>query len=203
MDWPSERVQQGGIFHSHKVNYSPQTQQLLKLLMEESRLTMLQRKKINYHLRNGEPLPIFPENKKPPKADPAPSHLRARSCRRRTLDAIKESDAFNIEKFIPKNAYKESSETSKLRLQQKMSGFKEDPELAKFKLRNRYKYRKNMEDDEEINLEDELIREINERIEWLDDMEKLGEAKRHRLVIQSQIQDRLLELKRLTNQRKQ
>lgn len=206
MDWPSERVAQGGFLQTHKVNYSKETQDLMKVLMEESRLTMLQRKKINYHLRNGDPLPIWQQNinKKPLKQCSDPQYYnRAKSCCRRTLDSIMESDAFNVEKFIPKDAYKEPSEKAKLRLQQQMSGLKGDPELIKLKVKNKYKHNRREQDDGEFDPAEEILQEIKERIEWLDEMEKLGEAKKHRLVIQSQIQDKLAELKRLQQQQKQ
>uniref|UniRef100_A0A336MKP6 CSON003133 protein n=1 Tax=Culicoides sonorensis TaxID=179676 RepID=A0A336MKP6_CULSO len=204
MDWPSERVTQGGFLQTHKVNYSKDTQDLMKVLMEESRLTMLQRKKINYHLRNGDPLPIWQQNsyKKPQKQN-CEQNYRAKSCRRRTLDSIMESDAFSVEKYIPKNAYKEPSEKAKLRLQFQMSGLNEDPDLGKLKIKHKYKHRhgKNEHEDGEFDPAEELLQEIKERIEWLDEMEKLGEAKKHRLVIQSQIQDRLADLKRLQQQK--
>lgn len=202
MDWPSERVTQGGFLQTLKVSYSKETQDLMKLLMEESRLTMLQRKQINYNLRNGDPLPIWQQNvnKKPIKQASSPQYYnRAKSCRRRTLDSIMESDAFNVEKFIPKDAYKEPSEKAKLRLQQQMTGLKGDPELIKLKIKNKYKHRniRNEQGEGDFDPAEEILQEIKERIEWLDDMEKLGEAKKHRLVIQSQIQDKLAELKRL------
>lgn len=207
MDWPSERVTQGGFLQTLKVSYSKETQNLMKLLMEESRLTMLQRKQINYNLRNGDPLPIWQQNvnKKPLKQASSPQYYnRAKSCRRRTLDSIMESDAFNVEKFIPKDAYKEPSEKAKLRLQQQMTGLKEDPELIKLKIKNKYKHRniRNEKGEGDFDPAEEILQEIKERIEWLDDMEKLGEAKKHRLVIQSQIQDKLAELKRLQQPQK-
>lgn len=42
-----------------------------------------------------------------------------------------------------------------------------------------------------------MLEEINERVEWLSEMEALGEGKKHRQVIHAQIADRLNELKRL------
>lgn len=203
MDWPSERVAKGGFLHNPKVNYSKETQDLMKILMEESRLTMLQRKKINNHLRNGEPLPPTVQeqsNKRPMKQEHDPQYYyRTRSCRRRTLESIMESDAFNIEKYIPKNAFKEPSEKAKLKLQQQMSGLNVDPDLAKMKIKNKYKHRNNFLDDDNFDPETEILKEIQERIDWLDDMEKMGEAKKHRIVIQSQIQDKLAELKKIQN----
>lgn len=203
MDWPSERVAQGGFLQNPKVNYSRETQDLLKVLMEESRLTMMQRKKINYHLRNGDPLPLLHENKRPGGVGappPVPNSYRARSCRRRTLDSILESDAFNVERFVPKNAYKETSDMAKLKLQEQMSGYRLEKDLEKVK--GKYKHRRVGGEDEDFDPVEELLREINERVEWLDEMEKLGEAKKHRNVIQGQIEDRLCELKRLKSQYK-
>lgn len=42
-----------------------------------------------------------------------------------------------------------------------------------------------------------VLEEINERVEWLAEMEALGEGKKHRQVIHAQIADRLNEIKRL------
>ena len=41
------------------------------------------------------------------------------------------------------------------------------------------------------------MKEIDERIEWLADMEELGEAKKHRQTINLQISDKLNEIKKL------
>jgi hypothetical protein len=83
VEWPSERVVHGGIFHQRNVNYSKETHEMLKseqkakpkvfyspfhflnnflnpypsALMNETRLTMMQRNKINYFLHEGSALP--------------------------------------------------------------------------------------------------------------------------------------------------
>lgn len=75
--------------------------------MEEQHLTMFQRNKVNYHLRNGDPLPP----PQPPKYERLPHHqqdyedqlameimMRAKTARKRSLDNIKASGAFEIEK---------------------------------------------------------------------------------------------------------
>ena len=43
----------------------------------------------------------------------------------------------------------------------------------------------------------ELLKEINERIEWLKEMDALGEGKKHRQVIDAQVTERLNEIRRL------
>ena len=67
--------------------------------MEESRLTMMMRKKINYHLRNGDPLPL-PEVPKPPQPTEHDFTVtdilrRARCARRKNLETIKASGAYD------------------------------------------------------------------------------------------------------------
>jgi hypothetical protein len=57
-------VAQGGFLNSHKATYSKETQQLLKVMMEESKLTTLQQRKINQTVHSGGSLPV---NKPAPK----------------------------------------------------------------------------------------------------------------------------------------
>lgn len=42
-----------------------------------------------------------------------------------------------------------------------------------------------------------VVQEIQEREEWLKQMEELGEGKQHRLVIQQQIQARVREMEKM------
>lgn len=76
------------------------------VLMEEQKLTMFQRNKVNYNLRNGEPLP---PPRKPSSYRQANDYeeqlayeimLRAKSARKRTLVVIKASGAFETEKYV-------------------------------------------------------------------------------------------------------
>lgn len=73
--------------------------------MEEQHLTMFQRNKVNYHLRNGDPLP--PPRK--PKFERAQDYedqlameimMRAKTARKRSLDVIQASGAFEVEKYV-------------------------------------------------------------------------------------------------------
>lgn len=43
----------------------------------------------------------------------------------------------------------------------------------------------------------ELLNEIYERIDWLKEMNQLGEGKKHRQVIEAQVDERLREIKRI------
>jgi hypothetical protein len=75
--------------------------------MEESKLSMMQRKSIDYHLRSGNPLPNPTETyqRKPVQYDfeqqqayEIMKRAQARNGKRRNLNAIIESGAFDIER---------------------------------------------------------------------------------------------------------
>ncbi|CAD7082427.1 unnamed protein product [Hermetia illucens] len=197
-EWPSKRVAPGGLFHPAKVKYSKETHDLIKLLMEEAKLTMLQRKKMNYFLRNGEPLP--PPIIKPPSAEKERlialnMRRQERIPRRRTYDSIKDSGAFELPKYIPTPDSRESVEKAKLRLQETMSGTKLSPTSNARRKRERNEPKIiQIDPQDRIN---ELMEQITERADWLTEMESLGEGKQYRPMIKSQIADRLREIKSL------
>lgn len=134
IEWPSERVVHGGIFHQRNVNYSKETHQMIKsksnhfpaecrflldflfhfhfnflnpcpsALMNEAHLTMMQRSKINYFLREGSALP---QPEMPMRRLPSEEYElrraqeimdRSRVVRKRSLDTIKKSGVLEIER---------------------------------------------------------------------------------------------------------
>ncbi|XP_055676746.1 UPF0193 protein EVG1 homolog [Lutzomyia longipalpis] len=200
MEWPSKRIPPGGVFHPPKVkNYSKETQNLIKVLMDEAKLTMLQRKNINTYLRTGEPLPVPKEEQRPisifgdPDQDAKAIIERARCARKRSLEIIKASGAFEKSRYIPKYPWKVPSETAKRRLQEVMSGLKyfPEPDAQAYK----YRHRRKSPEIEERDQICELLCEIHERAEWLAEMEALGEGKKHRDVIHNQIAEKLRQIK--------
>ncbi|XP_058450220.1 UPF0193 protein EVG1 homolog [Malaya genurostris] len=195
MDRVKSRVTQGGLFHTPKAKYTKETQDLIKILMEEAKLTILQRNKINYHLRTGEPLPPPREPKfEQEHSNFLPLAIPKKNLQKRSLSTIIESGAFDVEKYSPKDC-KETVEKSKLKLQEQMAGCKIYPDDGR-------KRELPVHSDEQLEFvpsdrEAELLQEINERVEWLAEMEALGEGKQHRQVIHAQIAERLNEIKRL------
>lgn len=133
-------------------------------------MTIFQRDKLKYHLRNGDPLPV--PKFSPPKLTAQQQYehqlatqiiMRANSARKRSLDEIKASGAFQQEKykilivdaafmgnneknyycdrFVPIKHLREPSNIQKLRLQEFMSGLKHHPELDSVKIKNCHKYK--------------------------------------------------------------
>lgn len=128
IEWPSDRIAHGGIFHQRNVNYSKDTHEMMKskvsifnsllfshflnhflhprpsALMNEARLTMMQRNKINYFLRQGSalPQPEMPTRKLPSEEYEMRRAReimdRSRVVRKRSLDTIMKSGVFEIER---------------------------------------------------------------------------------------------------------
>ncbi|XP_039966694.1 UPF0193 protein EVG1 homolog [Bactrocera tryoni] len=195
--WPSERIAQGGMFHSPKIEYSKETADLLKALMAESKMSMLMRKKINYHLRNGEPLPKPeppPINTKDPEAGALDILQRAHLAKRKSLEQILASDAYKLPSYRPRPTNRMPTEKEKKLLQEAMSGMR----LAETSLKAKRKPRVRTDSHAtEENIIDELLDQINERANWLAEMEELGEGKRFRNEVREQIAERLRHIKAL------
>lgn len=96
--------------------------------MKESKMTMLMRKQIDYHLRSGQPLPK-PE---PPRLNMSKDSdkealeilRRAHNAKRKSLMEIKASGVYDMPINRPKPDDKMNSEKAKKLLQEAMSGFK-------------------------------------------------------------------------------
>lgn len=99
-------------------------------------------------------------------------------------------------RYVPKVSSR-NNDKAKQQLQEQMSGLKEYPELDRLTLNAKDKHRK---DGNRIHSDDriaELLNEIYERIEWLKEMNELGEGAKHRQVIDAQVTERLREIKRI------
>lgn len=72
-----------------------------KVLMEEQKLSIMQRNKINYILRSGEPLPASKPNRAltTDKCFPRMAAMHNKNARRRSLDAIKASGGYDRTKY--------------------------------------------------------------------------------------------------------
>uniref|UniRef100_A0A1I8QFC8 Uncharacterized protein n=1 Tax=Stomoxys calcitrans TaxID=35570 RepID=A0A1I8QFC8_STOCA len=166
--------------------------------MKESKMSMLMRKQIDYHLRNGEPLPK-PEPRrininKDPDSEALEILRRAHNAKRKSLAEIKASGAYEMPRYRPKPDDKLPSEKSKKLLQEAMSGLKISETNLKPKRKPKTNRESNTTTDDIIN---ELLDQINERAEWLAEMEELGEGKRYRDEIREQISQRLRQIKAL------
>lgn len=68
--------------------------------MEEQKMTMFQRNKVEYFLRNGTPLPPPSVPEKPTENGSKFHGMRAKTAIKRSLETIQASGAFKYEKYI-------------------------------------------------------------------------------------------------------
>lgn len=99
-------------------------------------------------------------------------------------------------RYVPKVSCR-NNDKAKQQLQERMSGLKEYPELDKLRLSNKDKHRRHEESLSSNDRIAELLSEIYERIEWLKEMNELGEGKKHRQVIDAEVTERLREIKKI------
>ncbi|XP_018569045.1 UPF0193 protein EVG1 homolog [Anoplophora glabripennis] len=192
MEWPSRNVAHGGILHAHKVSYSPETHKFLKLLMDESKMTMMQRNKLNYYLRNGEPLPSARKISSGSKLNVPLVTIRPGSSKRRSRDTIIKSGVYERDKYYPIHP-KVDREKEKEKLQDKMA-YNKEIKVRKAKV---LKGKDKGDDEVEINRFDQLMQEIKDREDWLKEMEELGQGEKYRLIITQQIQSKVREMQNL------
>nr|XP_034830787.1 UPF0193 protein EVG1 homolog [Maniola hyperantus] len=180
--WPSKSVPHGGIFHTRLVEPSSAQHEFLKVLQEEAKLTIAQRRKAAWQLRE-EPNRETPQYTKVPQVPT----VRPHTSRRRSLSAIRESEALDVNHYRPP---KRGEDREKLieRLANSMAyGDTEQnpPNVPKPLAKPRPKLPTKKEQ------WNDLVTQIRERAEWLAEMEELGHAGPHRELIKDQIAERL------------
>ncbi|CAH0563474.1 unnamed protein product [Brassicogethes aeneus] len=199
MEWPSSNVPFGGILHPKKVNYSEDTAKFLKELIDESKLSIRQKERFENILRNGEDLPTKQKKNTKDLASNTEVTIRPGSPRKRTIQTILHSGAYEREKFVPQHPVVDR-EKEKEKLQDIMA-FNQVVEPKKFwpvfDVPNDETPR-----DAKINRFDQLEKEISDRKLWLEEMEKLGEADRFRFIINQQIQGKIREMEKLKTAKK-
>ncbi|XP_063361985.1 UPF0193 protein EVG1 homolog [Cydia amplana] len=183
VQWPSKSIPHGGIFHTRTVEPSVAQQQFLKVLLEESKLSIAQRQKQAWALRQED------EAKEPRCPRREVTMIRPKTSRRRSLSAIKESGVFELDKYIPLKRG-EDREALKAKLAMSMEhgdtpeqGPPPPPRIAKPKPKPQLPTVKDKRN--------ELLTQIRERAEWLAEMEDLGHAAPHRDIVRDQIAERL------------
>ncbi|CAL7940765.1 unnamed protein product [Xylocopa violacea] len=193
MDRKYQRVQMGvGAFHHPpRAKYSEETKNLIKLLMEESKVSMMRRKSIQEAINRGESLPqaVEQSKKEPNKHNSQYQVLMPTVWKKRSQDAIVKSGAYEREQYRRTSPLR-NKEKQKRHLACMMTYGKDMPEtphgpriLHKARREPRYS-----DTDDPI---DDLVRGIQERMEFLSDMECLGMGKKYRPIMEQEIAQKL------------
>ncbi|XP_012271593.1 UPF0193 protein EVG1 [Orussus abietinus] len=179
-----------GAFHNPpRAKYSEETRNLIKVLMEESRLSMMQRKFIQDAVDRGEPLPP-PAEPKPAKPKYAESKA-SYPClwKKRMQEAIVSSGAYEREQYR-RLAPLPNKEKQKRHLACMMAYGKDMP-LTPQGPRILHKARRQPQIPENVDALQDLVDGIRERMEFLTDMENLGQGKKYRPIIQQEIAQKI------------
>ncbi|KAI8435629.1 hypothetical protein MSG28_003895 [Choristoneura fumiferana] len=181
VQWPSKTIPHGGLFHTRIVEPTAAQQQFLKVLLEEQKLSIAQRQKAPWALRQ----PDEPkESRRPALQVPT---VRPHTSRRRSLSAIRESGVFELDPYQPMKRG-EDRELLKARLANSME-HGDTPEQQPPPPPRVPKPKPKLPTDKERR--NELLTQIRERAEWLAEMEDLGHAGAHRDIVHDQIAERM------------
>ncbi|XP_069691354.1 UPF0193 protein EVG1 homolog [Periplaneta americana] len=200
----SSRVIKGeGILHAHKVQYSKETHQLLKTLLEESKLSILQRQKIQKSVHNGESLPPLSCSrtiKSGVRVATSATIKKHIFHKKRTKDTIIQSGAYERDPFIPLHP-KVDKEKEKQRLQSLMAFGKVVPQTPVHKTRQPAKTP--LKTPKEVDRFTELLEGVQDRLQFLLEMKELGHEKKYRTLIEQQVAANTRQMKALDPQRYQ
>lgn len=201
----SQRIQGGGMWNSQRPTVSNETQNLLKTMMQESKLTNFQQRTLNSNIKSGQSLPrnVAPTHTIVNKRTPQPKAESKRIDPRRSdwvgtrkLDEIVDSGAYEKSDYKPVMR-KAMTDQDKEHLGKIMAYGKDAVNWPKQKVEIDY----DIEEPEEIDRFDELKSEVNERVEFLDSMSKLGRRKEYQTIIMTEISQKIREMELLDKTR--
>ncbi|KAM6416859.1 UPF0193 protein EVG1 [Pluvialis apricaria] len=184
--------------------YSPGTRELLRAMMEESKLTHFQRQYLMDHVKRGGTLPLQchpTSSKEPAPAVPAfsppvcqPSRLPAKP-HLRPAKVCQAGDAYTREKFKPQA--RRDLEKEKRRLQNILATGKD---VVECNVKQTLVQTKEEEIPEPDRFE-ELVNEVQERKEFLAEMEALGQGKKYRRIVLTEISQKMREMEIIDKKR--
>uniref|UniRef100_F6VB34 Uncharacterized protein n=2 Tax=Ciona intestinalis TaxID=7719 RepID=F6VB34_CIOIN len=200
-------VQAGGLFGaSNTAPLSAGTKDLLKVMMEESKLTNFQRRALSDSLKKGKALPLKvapTSSEREMRIESFPPPQKAFTMRgqasssMRTRDEIEESGAYDRPQYVPKPI--KSLDKEKERLSNIMA-YGEDVK-PKSQLQKLAEERQKMKELPRIDRFEEVEKEIEERKKFLEDMESAGQGSKYRPIIASQISLLIREMEMIDKER--
>ncbi|XP_015608094.1 UPF0193 protein EVG1 homolog [Cephus cinctus] len=180
-----------GAFHNPpRAKYSEETRNLIKVLMEESKLTTMQRKSVQDAVDKGEPLPTPSSKIHSKKEKYTESQTMFPSVwKKRSQDAIISSGAYERDQYhrtVPLlNKEKEKRHLACIMAYGKdMPPTPHGPKIL-------HKARKELQLPNDVDPLKDLVQGIRERMEFLAEMESLGEGKKYRPIIHQEIAQKI------------
>uniref|UniRef100_G7PFE4 Chromosome 22 open reading frame 23 n=5 Tax=Macaca TaxID=9539 RepID=G7PFE4_MACFA len=182
--------------------YTPGTCELLRVMMKESKLTNIQQRHIMDIMKRGDALPLqcsltSSQRVLPSKQIASPIYLPPILAARphlRPANMCQANGAYSREQFKPQATRDLEKEKQRL---QNIFAMGKDPEERK---RKAPPARQEAPAPEQDRFE-ELVKEIQERKEFLTDMEALGQGKQYRGIILAEISQKLREMEDIDRRR--
>ncbi|KAJ8036817.1 UPF0193 protein EVG1-like [Holothuria leucospilota] len=191
----SQKVTKGGLWDSKTPAYSKETQDLLKVMMQESKLTSFQQKQLTNSIQGGGTLPL---RCNPTSSANAPRKVKSSKPKElklssgsglRTKETIEATGAYERPKYRPN--YTKSNEKDKQRLQNIMAFGKDIPEPTP---EERAAILRVPSPEPDIDRFEELQAEIEERAQFLEDMKAMGREKEYASIISTEISQKIREM---------
>ncbi|XP_022080354.1 UPF0193 protein EVG1 homolog isoform X1 [Acanthaster planci] len=197
-------VAKGGMWNTQTPQYSNETQQLLKVMMQESKLNAFQQRQLKEAMKGGGALPMRcnPTTSAKPCA---PSAAKPKSIRvdprghsggLRKKEDIEDSGAYERQQYRP--SPQKSLEKEKGRLQNIMAFGEDKPPVTE---ERRKELLQAPTPEPEPDRFTELEAEIRERAEFLEDMTRLGKGKEYQAIIATEISQKLREMEVIDKKR--
>ncbi|XP_038612797.1 UPF0193 protein EVG1 [Tachyglossus aculeatus] len=193
-----------GFWHCPQTAYSPQTRELLRVMMQESKLNNFQQQQIRDFMKRGDALPVeghptSSQKPSPPKPTTRPPGLRlppilSARPHLRPANICRANDAYTREQYRPQPT--RDLEKEKERLQNIFATGKDVEERKR-----KQKPAPQEESAPEPDRFEELVNEVRERREFLLQMEALGRGKQYRGIILTEISQKLREMEDLDKKR--
>ncbi|KAL3995976.1 tribbles-like protein [Sarotherodon galilaeus] len=190
METSSQATASRGLWNSPRATqFSKETQDMLRLLKQESRVTSLKRKQINKQPKNETALPFT--------SDPAQSSPPGKSVQKhwpvhsqkRTAEACRSGNSYEREKFRPGPT--RDLEKEKRKLQNIFAHGTEQPGAGSSQKPPQHQ---SSEGPKKMDRYQEVLNEIQERRQFLEDMASLGQEKDYIDIINTEISQKLREL---------
>ncbi|CAH1247337.1 C22orf23 [Branchiostoma lanceolatum] len=190
-------VARGGMWNTQQPQYSKETQELLKVMMQESKLTNFQQRKLKETMKGGGTLPLNcpPTSSQRPQRPAAPvtpsKKVNPRTyLGRRSKESCESSPAAQPEDYRPRPKKAVCTDKEKERLGSLMAYGEEPPEVTPARMAELLSPEPTVEKDRF----EELQAEIEERTEFLEEMERLGRGKNYRTIIRTEISQKIREM---------
>ncbi|XP_041474302.1 UPF0193 protein EVG1 homolog [Lytechinus variegatus] len=203
----AKQQSKSGMWNTQTPSYSKETQELLKVMMKESKLNNFQTRQLQKTMQDGASLPLScnPTTSAKP-AQPVPHQKpsarvspMAHGKGVRSKEVIEESGAYERPKY-PGGGVTKSLDKEKERLANYMAYGEDIPPITEERKRE---VLKTPEPEPIIDRFADLEAEIQERVEFLEDMRKLGKEKHYKTIINTEISQKIREMEVIDKQRTQ